>query len=243
MPKQSDPVPHLFDSVDRSILVSDLSHELRTLLGGVIGVNELILASDLTAHQRQLSKTIDQSSKTLLTVLNDIVDLSRLEAGKIVFESAPADIQKILDEAVSGFDGLVTARRVKLKHTYSALPPIVLIDANRLRQIATYLLARLISCVEGGTIRLNASAEELSEDQCRVTIKVTGDPIGNYDHVYLTTFSEPLKPGRKHDSRWLSLYLCRHLTLLMGGECGSTINDKTCELWVSVPMKKPAFIS
>lgn len=226
------------NEVDDLELVSDLSHELRTVLGGVIGINELLLTSELSPHQRQLSQTIEQSSKTLLSVLNDLVDLCRVEISEISIETAPVDINKLVADLRGQIEYLTTARNSPLKTTIQ-VPPLVLTDGTRLRQIIFIFVTRLLRCIENVPIELKVRTHETSDESTILHLEVSTDGIGAYDHIFLTTLNQPIQTGRKFDSRWLSLFLASRLIALLGGKCGAEINEKHCTLFAELPVTIP----
>jgi signal transduction histidine kinase len=217
------------------VLVSDLSHELRTLLGGIIGLNELLLSTELSHHQKQLSQTIDSSSKTLLTVLNDIVDLSRIEVGKMSIVNAPLNFPRLIEEVVALSEPAATSKQLELQ-VEAKVPPLLIGDATRLRQLFSSLTLRLIKSTEKGVVRLKVHVDENSA----LLVDVESEQIGQFDRVWLKALSEPAPERAKHDSGWLTLYICHCLVKMMGGECGTELSDNGCRLWARIPVTVPS---
>jgi K+-sensing histidine kinase KdpD len=224
--------PSEFRDVNKPALVSQLSHEVRTLLGGIIGINELLLASDLTAHQKQLTQTIDQSSKTLLSVLNDIVDLSRIELGSMNLESIPCDIGKIAAE-VCELHSRHPHKQIKLNLECHQSPVVILTDPARLKQLLSVLVLRMVKCIERGTVALTVATTRKSATEIELQFTAsTNDPTTG-EGAYLSTLNNPRESGYT-DSRWLSLFLVRKITHMMGGSCGSDETDGVNRIWIKL---------
>ena len=226
--------------IDKAELVSDLSHELRTLLGGIIGINELLLASDLSKHQRKLSETIDHSSKLLLQVLNDLVDLSRADAGRLRIESAPVDVNKICQEAIEQNRTLSQLRpQVEFKYKAEGLPQLVLSDSTRLRQILTMLISNGLSLVQSGEVQLTASARECNDSEVDLTFRVEGPRPSDSEITRLNTICSATRERCKYDSRWISFNLCAQLAALLSGRTGFAVEGESFELWVEFRLPRP----
>jgi signal transduction histidine kinase len=223
----------------KSGIVTDLSHELRTLLGGIIGINELLLTTEQTAHQRQLAQTVEQSSKTLLTVLTDISELSRFEFGRITVDNEPIDLSRIAAEVTEQLSYLLRSKEIDFQTECSSLPPVIFADGAHVRHITGILLTNAFRCTTQGSVRLEMHGENETENGLDLSISITVHPIGEHDQIFLSTLSEPLKAGRKFDSRWLGLYLCLRLVELLKGKCGSGFEGSACTLWVKLPVAKP----
>jgi K+-sensing histidine kinase KdpD len=234
------PRPRLSDAgIDKAALVSDVSHELRTLMGGIIGINELLLSSELSHHQRQLAQTVDQSSKALLAVLNDIVDLSRIEVGKLSIEQSPVDPQKIVDEVAQLNESLAAAKNVQLLVQTDNITELILSDAARLRQIVSTLVTRMISAAESDCVKFKASVERESEQNRSLQFQVETARVSEVDQIWLKTLGQAKSDDCRHDSRWISLYICHCLTQMLGGECGAEIKPDSCRLWSRIPVTEP----
>jgi signal transduction histidine kinase len=225
-------------TIDKAEFVSDLSHELRTILGGVIGINELLLASELSPHQRQLSQTVEQSSKALLLMLNDIVDFTRMELNKVSSESVPFDVKELISEILPQLDYLLKEKHGKVDIKFKTIPPLIVSDRNCIRQIMFFLLLHMIKASAGETVQILLTCADVSDNRGDLRVS-TSASIGEYDHLYLSTLNEPLNSVRKYDSRWLALYLCHRLVAKMKGTCGAEFNGRNCQLWVTLPVGVP----
>ncbi|MGH9548712.1 MAG: sensor histidine kinase, partial [Terriglobales bacterium] len=221
-------------------LVSDLSHEVRTLLGGVIGLNELLLAGQLDHQQRQLSQTIEHSSRSLLAVLNNIVELTRLEGGRVKEELASIDLQRLAAEAQQQNHDL---RRLKdtVRFDCSAPPTAVVLlgDATRVRQILSLLISRAVTAVHEGVVRLTISSGEAASGSVKVRFVLDFEPVSEFECASLSALNEPQAYTGKYDSRWLSCLLCTSLVQFLDGICGAGRSGEKCNIWVELPLKSP----
>jgi len=227
--------PSEVSEINKPALVSHLSHELRTLLGGIIGINELLLASDLSAHQKQLAQTIDQSSKSLLSVINDIVDLSRIEIGSMSMESVPTDVCKIAVE-VSELHSRKNNKQIKLNLAVCDSPVLVFTDPARVKQLISVLVLRMLNCIDKGTVELTVSMPRKSGTETELLIAASTNETMAGEAVYLSTLNNPRESGF-NDSRWLSLFLVRKISQLMGGTCGSEQNGNSNRIWITLPAR------
>lgn len=134
----------------------DLSHELRTPLGGIVGMNELLLSSELDTDQRQFSETIHDSAKSMLQLLNDLVELAKLDAEKLIVQPQPTHLQTMLDECSFALRKSLKAHNIQLKISIaSGVPDKITTDENCLRQAIIAVVAGATKYVESGTITLD----------------------------------------------------------------------------------------
>jgi len=220
--------------IDKPALVSHLSHELRTLLGGIIGINELLLASNLTAHQKQLAQTVDQSSRTLLSVLNDIVDLSRLEIGRMNLDFAPTDVRKIAHEVIE-LHSVAEDKQINLTFA-TADAFLVISDPARVKQLLCVMVGRMLAGIEKGSVALTIAMEKQSDSAIQLLFTASAEHVIGPEAAYLSTLNMPSQSGF-NDSRWLSLFLVRKISQLMGGGCGAEQKGEVSSIWISLPAR------
>lgn len=156
-----------------------MSHELRTPLNGVIGFTRLTLKSELNPTQRDHLHTIERSANNLLAIINDVLDFSKLEAGKLILESIPFPLRGTLDEVVtllahSSHDkGLELTLNIK-----NDVPDNVIGDPLRLQQVITNLVGNAIKFTESGNIDILVEKRALSNNKVQIEVQIRDTGIG-----------------------------------------------------------------
>ncbi len=209
----------------KSEFLANMSHELRTPMNGVIGINNLLLDTELTDEQRRYATTVQTSGESLLMLLNDILDYSKMEAGKLDLETLDFDLRATLDD----FAALQSLRAHEkgLEFICSAaaeVPSFVRGDPGRLRQILVNLAANAIKFTHQGEVAVRAAlvSETDTETVVRFSIRDTGIGIpADKQHVLFRKFSQvDSTVTRKFGGTGLGLAISRQLAELMGGTIG-----------------------
>ncbi len=206
----------------KSEFLATMSHEIRTPMNGVLGMLELVAASPLSAEQRQRVDTAHQSASNLLALLNDILDLSRLESGRLELDLAPTDLRAIVMQVGE----LMRARAVSKGLTLEWWVDEVVFsgyqaDAGRLRQVLMNLVGNAVKFTEQGQVRIEVWGRPIDADRDCITLSVSDSGVG-IDEDALESIFEPFTQEnaattRRFGGSGLGLSICRRLVALMGG--------------------------
>jgi two-component system sensor histidine kinase/response regulator len=205
----------------KSEFLANVSHETRTPLNGVLGMIEILLDTDLTAEQRDYAETVRESARALLTIINDILDFAKLEAGRMPVEVVDVDLRTVLEEVA---DLLAPAAHAKGLELVCVVPPdfpAVRGDPGRIRQIVTNLVGNAIKFTDAGEVAL--SARLLYETATHATIALAVDdtgigiPAAHHARIFESFTQVDGSATRMHGGTGLGLAICRQLTELMGG--------------------------
>ncbi len=227
----------------KSRFVFNVSHDLRTPLNGIIGFTEAILNESNLGRAHEHAKTILRESESLLTLLNDLLDLAKIESGKIVLEPHPLDLKLLAASAVSPFTTTSESKGVELTWTLTAgTPQVIRADQLRLRQILLNLLSNAVKFTERGAVELTiARMEEDEDEQDRLFFSVTDTGIGIDSDKQETIFRSfvQARPSSRMGGTGLGTTIARELVTLMGGEIGLlSIPDKGSTFWFTVPLEE-----
>ena len=205
----------------RSMFFSTVSHDIRTPLNAIIGYTELLLdgIDDKEERSRALS-AISTSGHTLLQLINDVLDLSKLESDKMVINTELTDVRKLVSSVVHSFEVTVRNRNVELKEEYSALPMLE-IDPQRVRQILFNLIGDAAKFTEQGEICVRASfRNDIGDERGVFTLSVsdTGCGIAEEDKEKVMTPFVQVGSQAKIKGTGLGLPICKQLAASMGGQ-------------------------
>jgi len=205
----------------KSDFLDRMSHELRTPMNGVVGMTELLSRTSLTATQGHLTKTIRASAQILLQIVNDLLDLSKIRAGKVALETLPVDLGQVLEECTSLFAGAAEAKGLELIVCPPAMRRSLRGDPLRVRQILMNLVGNAVKFTSQGEIVVRADVEQIDTTRVAVRLSVTDTGIG-IDPAVLAKIFEPFtqadeKTTRQFGGTGLGLAICRELADLMGG--------------------------
>ncbi len=211
------------ENAARNEFFSSMSHELRTPLNALLGMMQLLQETSLDRVQREYLKIMQGGGETLLTLVNEILDLARLEAGRLQLNAAPFDLRRMLAESLDFFRGQAAARRLELRLALDAdLPASVAGDASRIRQALTNLLGNAIKFTDTGVVTLEARAIELADDRIQLEAIVidTGPGIPREKHalVFERFGQASADTAVRFGGSGLGLAISRRLARAMGGD-------------------------
>jgi CheY-like chemotaxis protein/nitrogen-specific signal transduction histidine kinase len=203
----------------KSEFLANVTHEIRTPMSGIIGLTELLLDTPLDRTQRDYAETVKESGEALLDIVNDLLDISKIEAGKIELMETPFDPCEVVEKTVELLSW--KARTKGLKLTWEIAPDVprtLLGDAGRLRQVITNLAANALKFTSQGKIEINVTLDE-KPALLRFVVTDTGPGIARDEQTRLFQRFEQLQHARQNGTG-LGLAISKELAQLMGGEIG-----------------------
>lgn len=205
----------------KSEFLATMSHEIRTPMSGIIGMTSLLHSTQLSDKQKDYVESLDESASALHALINDILDLSKLEAGKFTLDKEPFELTRVVKGVYGMFEPVATKKGLSLKVQYTDdLPEKFLGDANRLRQILLNLVSNAIKYTQHGGVKIKISKVNQDELICRVRIEVIDTGIG-IPPKQLKNIFDPFyqcKNNLKQSGTGLGTTIVRNLVKLMHGQ-------------------------
>ena len=203
--------------------LAHMSHELRTPMNGILGMTRLALQSELSQKQREYLEVVNSSADALLTLINDILDLSKLDAGRLSLESIPFDLRDTVSNLLKSVTTLIDEKGLDVEIAIADEVPAVLVgDPGRLRQVLLNLVSNAIKFTEEGRVRLEVDPQLTGSETVQLHFRVSDEGIGIPADRINTIFEPYLQASettsREYGGTGLGLAICRDLVELMHGQ-------------------------
>jgi signal transduction histidine kinase/CheY-like chemotaxis protein/HPt (histidine-containing phosphotransfer) domain-containing protein len=231
----------------RGAFLSTMSHEIRTPMNAVLGMAGLLRTTRLDTQQAEFAKAIEDSANALLGIVNDVLDFSKIDVGKMDIAVVEFDLLEVVEASAEALSFKAHEKRVRLlAHVDPRLPVRLLGDPGRIRQVLLNLLGNALKFTHVGEVLLRVQALHVSGDHCRVRFEVRDSGIGMDDDTLRRLFS-PFSQAdnsvtRQYGGTGLGLSICKRLVELMGGKIGveSTPGNGSC-FWfeLGIPVAQP----
>ncbi len=207
----------------KSDFLATMSHEIRTPINGVLGMTTLLLRTALTSAQKRYADTIKSSGETLLAILNDILDLSKLEAGKLDLEHADYRVADAVGAVVRLLEPHARSKRLQLAYDLSGIDTKYLHgDQTRLRQVLFNLVGNAIKFTDEGRVTVTGQTTTLRDGRVALAFEVTDTGIGltadQMSRLFQKFHQADVSTTRRFGGTGLGLAICRRLVSAMGGE-------------------------
>ncbi len=206
----------------KSEFLATMSHEIRTPMNGVLGFAQLLQHSQLSEQQHDFVAAINSSAESLLRVINDVLDFSKIESGHMDLEANPFSLRACIEEAIETVSTGAAEKHLDLAARMAAeVPTSIVGDSLRLRQVLVNLLGNAVKFTPSGEVRLEVNAVAEVEGRALLSFSVTDSGIGiapdRLDHLFKAFHQEDSSISRRFGGSGLGLAICRRVVELMGG--------------------------